>query len=233
MPNCRSHTWQDIRERIKRNIKNGVWLPGQLIPGEVVLAEQFGCSRSTVNRALRELAVTGVIDRKRKAGTRVAMQKARRVTAEIQVIRSQVESQQQDYHFKLLSRKTAIPLVSVREEMNIARGKKALHVRAVHYANNQPFIYEDRWVNTVTLPEIAKIDLERISVNEWLVENIPFTSGDFVVEAIEANKTVVKALSLNRHRTVLKSRRLTWLENRSVTRVNLYYAPGFKMRFEI
>ena len=83
-------------------------MPGQLIPREVELAAQFGCARTTVNRALRDLAQTGVIDRKRKAGTRVAMQKARRVTAEIPVIRTQIESTGRQYRFDILKKKMAV-----------------------------------------------------------------------------------------------------------------------------
>jgi len=62
MVKSRTHTWQEVQQRIRQNIKDGTWLPGQLIPGEVTLAGEFGCARATVNRALRELAQTGVID---------------------------------------------------------------------------------------------------------------------------------------------------------------------------
>ena len=104
MTTAKTHRWQDIQELIRTNIKDRTWAPGDLIPGEVALAEQYGCARTTVNRALRELAATGVIDRKRKAGTRVALQKTRRVTAEIPIIRVQVEEQNMSYRFELLKR---------------------------------------------------------------------------------------------------------------------------------
>ena len=45
-----------------------------MIPGEEALAREFGCARATVNRALRDLAEAGVLERRRKAGTRVALQ---------------------------------------------------------------------------------------------------------------------------------------------------------------
>ena len=48
------------------------WPPGALIPGEEALAQEFGVARATVNRALSELARAGVLERRRKAGTRVA-----------------------------------------------------------------------------------------------------------------------------------------------------------------
>jgi GntR family histidine utilization transcriptional repressor len=233
MVKSRTHTWQEVQQRIRQNIKDGTWLPGQLIPGEVTLAGEFGCARATVNRALRELAQTGVIDRKRKAGTRVAMQQARRVSAAIPVIRSQIESRGHTYRFTVLSKKMQTLPVGVATAMQVKRESSLLHIRSVHYADDSAYIYEDRWINTQTIPDILSVDLVQTSANEWLVEHIPFTSGEFVVEAIAANKTVARALGLEPGQSLLKSRRLTWLERQSVTLVNLFYAAGHQIRFEI
>ncbi len=229
----RSHTWQDIQKRIRSNIEDRTWLPGDLIPGEVALAEHFGCARTTVNRALRELAATGVIDRKRKAGTRVAVQNTRRVTAKIPVIREQVERQNQSYRFSILENKMIVPPRLISETLKTNNKTKLLHLRAVHFADEIPFIYEDRWINTKTIKEVKNVDLSQTSANEWLVQNVPFTNGEFLVEANVASRTVAKALQLTKDESVLGSRRTTWLEDQSVTTVSLYYAPGYQMRFEI
>ncbi len=233
MSSARSHTWQDIQERIRRKIEDRTWSPGDLIPGEVALAEQFGCARTTVNRALRELAATGVIDRKRKAGTRVAMNNSRRVTAEIPVIRAQVEALEKEYRFKLLENRSLVPPAYIRDTLRLKADQQALHIRSVHYADDKPFIYEDRWINTRTITQIKKIDLAHTSANEWLVENVPFTSGEFVVVACMPGKRVVKAMQLSSKEPVLESRRTTWIGQKSVTTVALYYQPGFQIRFNI
>jgi len=233
MTTQRSHTWQAIQERIRKNIINRTWSPGDLIPGEVELAEQYGCARTTVNRALRELAATGVIDRKRKAGTRVALQNTRRVTAEIPVIRVQVEEQNMIYRFDILKKEQVKPSPRIKKDMRIKSGCKALHIRSIHYANNTPYIYEDRWINTQTISDIKSVDLSQISANEWLVQRVPFTSGEFVIEANKASKSVAKALGIGINEPVLSSTRATWLEDQSVTNVNLYYATEHQIRFEI
>ena len=58
--------------RLRDEITAGQRLPGSLLPGEIELAGQFGVSRVTARRALNELAREGLVDRKRRAGTRVA-----------------------------------------------------------------------------------------------------------------------------------------------------------------
>jgi GntR family transcriptional regulator len=44
---------------------------GSVLPNEFELAQQFAVSRSTVRAAMRELQVSGLVSRKRNAGTRV------------------------------------------------------------------------------------------------------------------------------------------------------------------
>ncbi|MBX2886486.1 MAG: GntR family transcriptional regulator [Granulosicoccus sp.] len=233
MTSTRGQSWQDIQEILRQRIRDRIWSPGELIPGEAVLAEQFGCARTTVNRALRELAATGVIDRKRKAGTRVAEQSTRRVSADIPVIRLQIEQQGMAYSFEARSWQHVLPPQKINKAMNLSARQKALHTRCIHYADDRPYIYEDRWVNTKTIPEVLEIDYAGTNLNEWLVRHVPFTEGDFVVSLALAAKPVASALSVERGASVLKSTRSTWQDRQSVTVVELYYCPGYEMKFTI
>ena len=79
-----------------------------MLPGEVELAEEFGCSRTTMNRALREVAELGLLDRKRKAGTRVRMAPIRQVRFEMPIVRTEVEKSGASYRFILVSREVII-----------------------------------------------------------------------------------------------------------------------------
>ena len=59
--------------RVKRYLKDGLsrgrWPPGALMPSEAELVAQFGVSRMTVNRALRELQAEGLVERVQGVGT--------------------------------------------------------------------------------------------------------------------------------------------------------------------
>jgi DNA-binding GntR family transcriptional regulator len=52
-------------------ISDGRHPVGSLLPNEFELAEQFAVSRSTIRAAMRELQASGVVSRRRNAGTRV------------------------------------------------------------------------------------------------------------------------------------------------------------------
>ena len=117
-----------------RRISNRRWQPGDLIPGEVELAEEFGCARATVNRALRELAEDGLLDRKRKAGTRVALNPVRKATVEIPVIRQDVEARGKAYSFDVLDRKDLAPTAVLQEQYGLAHTTSLLGLWTLHRA---------------------------------------------------------------------------------------------------
>lgn len=63
-------------ERLKRAIvaaiSDGFWQPGARLPSESALAATTPCSLGTVQKALRDLAADGLIERRRGSGTVVA-----------------------------------------------------------------------------------------------------------------------------------------------------------------
>lgn len=97
-------SFQDVRDEVMRRIEARVWDQGALLPTEADLAEEFGCARATVNRALRELADRGIIDRKRKSGTRVATLPVKQAKLEIATTRRLVEERNATYRYALVSR---------------------------------------------------------------------------------------------------------------------------------
>lgn len=65
---------QEVESAIKRSIQDGVYKPGEKIPPERVLVEQFQVSRVTIREALRNLQRSGLITIRRgvKAGAYVS-----------------------------------------------------------------------------------------------------------------------------------------------------------------
>lgn len=63
--------YQEIMLLIEEKIKSGELLPGTRLPAERKLAEKLDVNRSTVIRAMEELAAQGVLTRKKGSGTYV------------------------------------------------------------------------------------------------------------------------------------------------------------------
>ena len=54
---------------LERNIRSGKWRGGERLPSEAELVRQFGASRITVGRAVRDLQLAGLVDRRAGSGT--------------------------------------------------------------------------------------------------------------------------------------------------------------------
>lgn len=61
--------YEQVKRQISELILVGAWAPGDVLPGEVQMAAQFGVAVGTVRRALQDLVAEGLVMRRRKTGT--------------------------------------------------------------------------------------------------------------------------------------------------------------------
>lgn len=222
-----------IRDAVLARIRAREWPPGALIPAEAALAAEYGVARATVNRALRELARSGLLDRRRRAGTRVALNPVRKATLSIPVTRLEVESRGMAYRHRLLERTRRPAPAPLLAAMQLKRGQELLHLKTLHLADARPYLFEDRWVNIAAVPGILQAPLERISANEWLVQNVPMSAGEISFQATGAGQEAAEALDTAPGTALFTIDRTTWAGTAAVTRVRLLYAPGYRMETRI
>ncbi len=223
-------SWQEVRDEVLRKIEAEEWRRGELIPGEMELARKFGCARVTVNRALRQLSEEGFVNRKRRAGTRVALNRVQKATFDIPVIREEVEAAGKHYSHEIIRKQMVAPPGGFAGEMWAAEKRKLLHLRSLHYADGKPYAYEVRWVNTSTVSRIVDVDFSRISANEWLVQNIPVTSSNFAFSAIRLKKSEAKLLRAEPGDAALCVERATWNLTGPITSVRQIFKPGHTLK---
>jgi len=71
-----SNFYERVARELVEAISSGRYPLGSRLPTELELCAQFGASRNTVRAALRELQDLGLIERRKKAGTRVTSAQA-------------------------------------------------------------------------------------------------------------------------------------------------------------
>lgn len=210
-------------------IHSGEWGLGDKIPAETSLAEEYGCARATVNRALQSLADQGLLIRKRKGGTRVCQLPVRHAKFEIPVIREQVEAIGCVYRHKVLEMKLTKPTTSIQTRLRIGIKDKVLRLETLHMADDRAFAYEERWINVAAVPSILEAPLEQISANEWLVKKVPFSNGDVMFSAISTDEKIAGAMDVNLGAALFTIDRTTWFEDEFITTMKLYYKEGYQL----
>ncbi|WP_316860941.1 GntR family transcriptional regulator [uncultured Cohaesibacter sp.] len=225
-----ANSWRLIRDEIVRRINERDWQPGDMIPNETDLAIEFECGRTTVNRALRELASEGIVIRKRKAGTRVALNPAHKAVFSIPVIREEVESSGASYRHSLLTAEQRHRPTFLAGAFRVADDTPLLYTETIHFSDNQPFIFEERYTSLEAVPTLGDMDHEAISVNEWLLQNAPYTGGEMSFFALKSDQKLAHAFGIAEGEALFATERSTWCEDQHITHVRLVYKPGYRMR---
>ncbi len=222
-------TYRVVQTEILRRITGGPWGPGTLLPTEEDLAQQFGCARATINRALREIDELGLIDRRRKSGTRVRLAPVRQARFEIPLVRAEVEATGAAYRYSLVHREMPDAPDWLRARLNLAPGAVALHLICMHFADGAPYQLEDRWINITALPQAEDHDFDLQGPNEWLIATVPFSEVEISFEATAAGVAEVTHLNHRSGDPVFHVKRTTWWQGAAITHVGLSYRAGHRM----
>lgn len=221
--------FQDVRNEVLRRIEDRHWPQGALLPTELELAAEFGCARATVNRALRELADRGIIDRKRKSGTRVAMTPVKQAKLDIAVVRQQIEEINATYRYALVMRQQITAPAWLASQVGLQADAQVLHLHCMHYADNRPFQFEERWINIAAVPEVGEADFNAVGPNEWLLSEMPFSNAEITFLAIAANDQMSEFLTCPPGAPLFQMERTTWFQQQPVTFVRMTFHPGYRM----
>ena len=222
-------SFRSIRDELTRRIARREWAPGELIPGEETLAVEFGAARATVNRALQDLARSGLVERKRKAGTRVARNPLREARFLIPLIRDEIEARGATYRYVLLSKAADMASDIVRARMGLAAKAETLHLRCLHLADGLPFQFEDRWINLEAVPAARQESFETTGPNEWLVNNAPFSEAEFGMFAAAASIEDAELLQVRPGDPVFVTERVTRLMEKPVTLVRMVHPQSHRV----
>ena len=102
------------------------------------------------------------------------------------------------------------------------------HLVTLHFADGRPFLYEERWLNPAVLRGAAP-DFAVVSANEWLVANMPYSTGDIAFSAAGASEEEAVVLGVPEGAALFIVERTTWTAEAPITSVRLAHAPGYRL----
>lgn len=219
-----------MRQTIHNRILDSTYAPGDKLPIDEELATELNCARSTVLRAMRELSDEGLVERKRKGGTRVRKDPVTRATLDIAITKREVEEKGSTYSYQLISTEHKIAPLGIAANFGLSKRSEMLRVEAMHLSDSRPYIYEDRWVSLDTVPEISTVDLNVISANEWLVRNKPYSKIKIHFYAEMAGAYYSKVFDCNANDALLVIERTTWLGDEPITSVKAVTMPSYRLK---
>lgn len=213
---------QRILDDITEKIVSGEWQPGHRVPFENELVAQYQCSRMTVNKAMTQLARSGLIERRRRSGSFVARPRSQAAVLEIHDIRAEVQALDLPYRYELVSRRTRRATAADRRLFE-ADGR-LLALTCQHFAGGRPFCLEERLISLESVPEAAEESFAEIAPSSWLIARVPWSAAEHTIRAVAADATIAAGLDIAEGTACLVVERRTWSNDLPVTFVRLTYA---------
>ena len=217
--------YEQIKRTLTEKIRSGGWQTGDRIPGEEDLAAHFNTARMTVHRALRELTDTGLLIRKRRAGTFVASPPAPAAMLEIVDMSKLIPGRGQAYAFELIDSAVVEAGEELRQRFDLSQAGPLRRLVCLHRADGIPVELEERWINLAVLPDAETADFSQSPPGAWLLQQAPWTQAEHAISARNASPAIAQSLDTVAGEACLVLERRTFLEQQVVTFARLTH-PG-------
>jgi GntR family transcriptional regulator, histidine utilization repressor len=230
MPTPALPAYGQVKAFIKKRISAGTWKPGDPVPSESVLMQQFGVSRMTVNRALRELLGEGLVTRVQGSGTFVAELHRISSTLAIRDIHEEVLARGHVHSARVLLAESEKASADLARTLGLRTGARVFHTVLIHLENGVPIQYEDRYVNPAAAPNYLTTDFTQTTPTRHLLVEAPLTEASYSIEACQPTALQAQHLAIAPSEACLAMMRRTVSGAHIASVARLVY-PGSRYSF--
>jgi len=145
--------YMQIKDLLVAKISEGEWLPGNIIPSEINLAQELGVSQGTVRKAITELVENNVLTRKQGRGTFVSNHDIHRALFHFFHI-SDNKGHKVLPQSRVLNCRCKSATRQEATRLGLAVGSEIVRIERVRHIGDKPIILE-----TITLSSDPFVDL--------------------------------------------------------------------------
>jgi len=219
-----------VKNHILTNIDSGKWTACSRVPSENEIVKEFGISRMTANRALRELQKEGVLVRIAGVGSFVSNTRPHTHPLEIHDIADEIRERGNVHRAELVALHKVRAAANLARDFGVAPGAPLFFSSIVHRESGVPILLENRHVLPSVAPDYLDLNFEKVTPFEYLVEAAPPKAAEHVLRAVMPDAGTRKLLAMKRGEPCLLMVRRTWTVGTIASVAFLYY-PG--SRYEI
>jgi GntR family transcriptional regulator len=151
--------YHQLKEQIQKDILNGGYQEGDLIPSERELSDQYGLSSTTIRRALNDLVQENFLERKAGRGTFVRQIKVKRDLRKVIGFTKNMQEMGLQPSTQVLSVRVLNANPFARKRLGLIKGEKVVRLERLRLADGIPMMLETRYIRTDLCPGIEKEDL--------------------------------------------------------------------------
>jgi len=229
--------YHQVEESIRQDIANRIYLPGQSIPTELELQEEFNVSRETVRKAVNNLVVAGLVEKRKGVGTFVTHPKIVHRIGHIYGSHEEIVARGMIPSTTFIEKKEMRPPEPMRQEMALEKGATVIKVKRLRSVNEEPVAILSSYLPKDLVPDLARVKFRSNSLYKTLegIYHLTLSEGDEIIEAGSIRGKDANWLQIRRGAPILVVRRLTYLDNSRVIEklTALYRSDKFKYQVKL
>ncbi|HLI70725.1 MAG TPA: GntR family transcriptional regulator [Ktedonobacteraceae bacterium] len=171
--------YYQLKEIMREKIRVGEWKPGDLIPSERELGEQYGISRMTARQAITELVNEGLFYREQGKGTFVSRHKITQQLINLTGFTEDMKARGQRAGSRVISAEMIPADEVLAEHLRIKPGQMVFRLQRLRLADDEPLALEISNLSFIGCERLLEEDLERNSLYRLLEEEY----GQMLMEA--------------------------------------------------
>ncbi|MCH1881933.1 GntR family transcriptional regulator [Agrococcus sp. ARC_14] len=223
-----------IRANLEAQIASGELAPGAKLPTEAELQEQHGVSRSVAQRVLNELALAGLVTRRKRVGTHVA-EGARQINV-MRSVDPRIGATEIPGRMRVVSA-SVMPAGKAHAELpGVDTNEPVIELIRVRHdvQTDEPLVVEIAVLPFRLTPELLDEALEDVSVRQYFADQgVAIARSRMYFDPVLLEGPIASLLDIEPGICVLKRRRMMWQSDGRIAESAAYYLRPGAMEFYI
>ena len=201
-----------LKELMREKIASGEWKPGDMVPSERELSEQYHISRMTARQALSELATEGLLRREQGRGTFVAEPKIEHGLTRLTGFTEDMKARGLLPGAKVVRLEVIRPPLLAMRALQITPDETIVLLERLRLAGGDPIALETSHLHFKGVENLLNEDFENNSLYQILSEKYLITPSraEQKIGADLCSKREQDLLEISEGAPVLRNKRITF-----------------------
>ena len=147
--------YRQVADKIREQIRSGGLKPGDALPTEVKLQQQFGVSRVTIRQAIKLLVEQDELYSVQGSGTYVREQRIKHDIYQLRGFSEEMSSTDRQASTEVLDFAVMLPPPRVASALGLTEQERVVYAKRLRLLDGKPLIVEETWLPLAMFPDLS------------------------------------------------------------------------------
>ncbi|MBL4954318.1 GntR family transcriptional regulator [Neobacillus sp. YIM B02564] len=205
-----------LRDILREQIENGVYLPGTAIPSENELSEEYGVNRLTVRTAIEELTKEGIVKPIQGKGVYVMGERMNRDLDTLSGFSNTIRGKNSNPKVNVLNQRVRKAGVKFSKVFHIDEEDEVHYIKRVCFVDGTPMSIEEIFVPKAILPNMNELNVADFSMYDlYHFYKINVTNAYQTLDIVTLDQNESRLLNINTSQAVYLFTSITYADEKT------------------